>query len=197
MNISPLPRDTASFINSDLDNAALRNATQSSHDTDESITLSPEQQGVLDLVKSGRNVFFTGPAGKSIHWYQVRRLSMLYSGTGKSLLLRIIISVLRSNDYRSRSIAITAPTGIAALNIGGTTIHTFAGIGLGKESAEKLITKIKGSIRPRKRWIETNVLIIDESQCQIQVLRKFTNARSSCIQYPCLTEYYLTNWCVT
>jgi hypothetical protein len=29
------------------------------------------------------------------------------------------------------AVAITAPTGIAAINIGGQTIHSFAGIGLG------------------------------------------------------------------
>jgi hypothetical protein len=34
-----------------------------SHDLPQ-ITLSPEQQQVLDMVKSGQNVFFTGPAGK-------------------------------------------------------------------------------------------------------------------------------------
>lgn len=29
------------------------------------------------------------------------------------------------------SVAVTAPTGIAAVNINGVTVHSFAGIGLG------------------------------------------------------------------
>ena len=34
-------------------------------------------------------------------------------------------------------------SGIAACNIGGVTIHSFAGIGLGREPPEKLAEKIK------------------------------------------------------
>jgi len=62
------------------------------------------------------------------------------------------------------SVAVTAPTGIAGLNIGGSTIHSFAGIGLGKEPAEKLAYKIRSSERLRERWTSTKVLIIDEGQ---------------------------------
>jgi ATP-dependent DNA helicase PIF1 len=63
-----------------------------------------------------------------------------------------------------RVVAITAPTGIAGLNIGGSTIHSFAGIGLGKEPREKLAEKIKHSKTLFHRWTSTNVLIIDEGQ---------------------------------
>jgi ATP-dependent DNA helicase PIF1 len=55
--------------------------------------------------------------------------------------------------------------GIAACNIGGITIHSFAGIGLGIESAENLAKKIK--VRDRKafnRWARIKVLIIDEGR---------------------------------
>lgn len=54
------------------------------------------------------------------------------------------------------------PTGIAACNIGGTTIHSFSGIGLGIETAEQLVTKIKKSKKAMARWLRTKVLIIDE-----------------------------------
>lgn len=60
--------------------------------------------------------------------------------------------------------AVTASTGIAGLNIGGTTVHSFAGIGLGKEKKEALANKIKNSFRSKKRWCEVKTLILDESQ---------------------------------
>lgn len=52
--------------------------------------------------------------------------------------------------------------GIAACNIGGITIHSFAGIGLGIESAEELATKIRKNKKSSSRWLRTKVLIIDE-----------------------------------
>ncbi|KAL1708402.1 hypothetical protein EV121DRAFT_180961, partial [Schizophyllum commune] len=53
--------------------------------------------------------------------------------------------------------------GIAACNIGGVTIHSFGGIGLGIESAEDLATKIRKNKKAMNRWLRTKVLIIDES----------------------------------
>lgn len=53
-------------------------------------------------------------------------------------------------------------TGIAACNIGGVTIHSFGGIGLGTESAEDLATKIRKNKKASARWSRTKVLIIDE-----------------------------------
>jgi ATP-dependent DNA helicase PIF1 len=96
------------------------------------------------------------------------------AGTGKSVLLREIIKVLKpvsplkpsrpgSLSPEPSSLAVTASTGIAGLNIGGTTVHSFAGIRLGKEPAEKLAEAIKLSGRLRERWQKTRTLIIDES----------------------------------
>ena len=56
----------------------------------------------------------------------------------------------------------TASTGLAACNIGGVTLHSFGGIGLGKEPAHELVKKIKRNQKARNRWIRTKVLIIDE-----------------------------------
>lgn len=53
-------------------------------------------------------------------------------------------------------------TGIAACNIGGVTIHSFGGIGLGIESAETLADKIRKNRKASARWLRTKVLIIDE-----------------------------------
>lgn len=111
------------------------------------IFLSEEQQHVLGLVvDQKRSVFFTGSAG-----------------TGKSVLLREIISALRRKYIREPDrVAVTASTGLAACNIGGVTLHSFAGIGLGKEPAEELVKKIKKNQKAKHRWMRTKVLIIDE-----------------------------------
>ncbi|CAN9120449.1 unnamed protein product [Alternaria alternata] len=90
------------------------------------IFLSEEQQNVLNLVAEyKKSVFFTGSAG-----------------TGKSVLLREIIAALRRKYAREPDrVAVTASTGLAACNIGGVTLHSFAGIGLGKEPVEDLAAK--------------------------------------------------------
>lgn len=123
------------------------------------------------IESTGRKMFssqdqLASPMATPLLLYQ--SLSNLYSvmelGTGKSVLLRAIIKKLRPNPYIVNGVAVTASTGIAGLNIGGTTLHSFAGIGLGKERAEDLAKKIQKSIKLSKRWRTTRVLIIDESQ---------------------------------
>jgi ATP-dependent DNA helicase PIF1 len=64
---------------------------------------------------------------------------------------------------------VTASTGIAACNIGGMTLHSFAGIGLGQDDAEKLFKKIQANKTARKRWEDTTILIIDESKVSHRV----------------------------
>ena len=98
--------------------------------------------------------------------YVVHVYFLVIAGTGKSVLLRSIISHF-SRDKTRRNLGITASTGIAAENIGGRTLHSFAGIGLGKGKVEDLVEAVKNSIFSRMRWIETEVLIIDESQFAI------------------------------
>jgi len=144
------------------------------------ITLSPEQKYIVDMVLGGESLFFTGSAGEAIA--SVVRifvpLKIAVTGTGKSVLLREIIRRLR--DDPTRTVAVTASTGIAAVNIGGSTLHSFAGelsalgkistyfdtvigCGLAKESAEDLGKKIKGT-RAVRRWRQTTTLIVDESE---------------------------------
>jgi ATP-dependent DNA helicase PIF1 len=81
------------------------------------------------------------------------------------VLLREIIVALRKKYSKSPdAVAITASTGIAACNIGGVTLHSFSGVGLGIEPAVELANKIKKNKKASGRWLRTNVLIIDESQ---------------------------------
>ena len=109
--------------------------------------LSKEQQHVLDLVvNKGQSVFFTGPAG-----------------TGKSVLMRSIIQELKKKWARDpERLGVTASTGLAACNIGGMTLHSFSGIGLGKEDAPTLVKKIRRNIRAKTRWVRARTIIIDE-----------------------------------
>lgn len=111
------------------------------------VFLSDEQKLVLNLVaEQKRSVFFTGSAG-----------------TGKSVLLRETIKVLREKYKREADrVAVTASTGLAACNVGGVTLHSFAGIGLGKEAVPELVKKIKRNQKAKQRWLRTKVLIIDE-----------------------------------
>lgn len=111
------------------------------------LALSSEQKRVKKLVvEEGRSVFFTGPAG-----------------TGKSVLMRSIIEDLKKRYARDpERIAVTASTGLAACNIGGMTLHSFSGIGLGKEDANILVKKIRRNPKAKNRWLKTKVLIIDE-----------------------------------
>ncbi|KAG2157772.1 PIF1-like helicase-domain-containing protein [Suillus bovinus] len=110
------------------------------------VFLSQEQTQILRLVESGNSVFYTGSAG-----------------TGKSVLLREIIRTLQKKYVKSSdAIAITASTGIAACNIGGVTIHSFSGIGIGEGSVEELINRIRKNKKAASRWLRTKVLIIDE-----------------------------------
>ncbi|XP_022705464.1 ATP-dependent DNA helicase PIF1-like isoform X1 [Varroa jacobsoni] len=103
------------------------------------ISLSKEQREVLALVKSGASIFFTGSAG-----------------TGKTFLLRRIISSLSPN-----STFVTASTGIAASHLGGSTVHSFAGIGFGGATVSSLAEKTRKS-PAMTNWKRCRHLIIDE-----------------------------------
>lgn len=134
---------------------------------DDDVVLSEEQANILEKVKSGDSVFFTGSAGSYSHKNHfvscvTRHVSPLrISGTGKTVLLREILRALRSTGRR---VAVTASTGIASISIGGTTLHSWAGIGLGEATAERLSGKILGTERLIRRWLDADSLIIDESK---------------------------------
>ena len=51
---------------------------------------------------------------------------------------------------------------MAACAIGGTTVHSFAGIGLGRDSAVELAEKVYDKQIVRKRWMTCRALVIDE-----------------------------------
>lgn len=129
----------------ELNATKLHLGTQSHVRSVAQVFLSVEQREVIELIKQGKSVFFTGSAG-----------------TGKSVLLREAIKELRQKYQNSEKIGITASTGLAACNIGGITLHSFAGVGLGKEGVIDLVKKVKKAKKNMLRWQKTKVLIIDE-----------------------------------
>lgn len=107
--------------------------------------LTEEQRKAFEAVRSGKSIFLTGPGG-----------------TGKSFLLKTIYEEIPKQT--EKHVAVTALTGCAALLLGrfAKTLHSWAGIGLGRESAAVLAATIRRSGKALRRWLGTDVLIIDE-----------------------------------
>jgi len=100
------------------------------------ITLSPEQEAVFAAIETTReNLFVTGRAG-----------------TGKSTLLNHLA------HNTSKQIVICAPTGVAALNVGGQTIHSLFRLPIGVIADHEL--EQNDQLRKLLNTIET--LVIDE-----------------------------------
>lgn len=112
---------------------------------DEFKALNQEQRLIVEsVIFGGFNVFFTGPAG-----------------TGKS---KVLNSILRMNQMgnRPKKVVISATTGIAACAVGGITVHSFAGVGIGSEPVEKLQKKVASNEYAKERWKKCQMLVIDE-----------------------------------
>jgi ATP-dependent DNA helicase PIF1 len=107
--------------------------------------LNTAQREAYDAVAMGKHIFLTGPGG-----------------TGKSFLLQMLYNVLPSRT--NKKVALTALTGCAALLVHprAKTLHSWAGVGLAKESATQLIKEIRKSRKASMRWITTDILVIDE-----------------------------------
>lgn len=99
-----------------------------------------EQAVALEVLLGGNSALLTGPAG-----------------TGKTYLLNQFIRLARSDG---KHVSVTASTGLAATHIGGTTIHSWAGIGIHDSLPQDFA---KHMAKGRREIIEkTDVLIIDE-----------------------------------
>ncbi len=103
--------------------------------------LSPKQNEAYRLMERGDNIFLTAAGGY-----------------GKTFLL---MKFINSFSFR-RKIGVTSTTGTSAILLNGSTLHSFLGIGLGKDSVENLLLHIKSRSYLNKRWKELETLIIDE-----------------------------------
>lgn len=107
--------------------------------------LNPGQRTAFDAIAAGKNIFLTGPGG-----------------TGKSFLIRLLYDILPRAT--GKSVALTALTGCASLLLHpkAKTVHSWAGIGLGKEPVPLLVANLKKSRRACLRWLQADILVIDE-----------------------------------
>ncbi len=104
--------------------------------------LSADQKQAVYDIEDGESIFVSGSAG-----------------TGKSFLLQY----LKAN-YCDAGLHITASTGIAAVNVGGQTLHSWAAIGLGNLPAEQIIENLLSAkfSRVRRKLKMAKMLAIDE-----------------------------------
>ncbi len=100
------------------------------------------QTEALDILKMGKNVFLTGPAG-----------------SGKTYVLQAYIDYLKAHAV---DVAITASTGIASTHLEGMTIHSWSGIGVRDTLTDYDIDELMERAYLYKRFEKTKVLIIDE-----------------------------------
>jgi len=99
-----------------------------------------DQGLALEIMLSGESVLLTGPAG-----------------AGKTFVLNQFI---RLSKAEGKHVSVTATTGLAATHLGGTTIHSWAGMGVADALPQGFAEHIA---KGRREIIEkTDVLIIDE-----------------------------------
>jgi ATP-dependent DNA helicase PIF1 len=100
--------------------------------------LTPEQARVMDIIEGTReHVFVTGRAG-----------------TGKSTLLQEFV------ERTNKSLVIAAPTGVAALTVGGQTIHSLFRLPIGLVTDHTKFYPLSDDARVLLRKIDT--VVIDE-----------------------------------
>ena len=106
--------------------------------------LTKDQKYALDVMIGGENVFLTGEAG-----------------TGKSEVVKIFIEEARKKD---KQLLIMAPTGTAADNLHGETIHRALDAKIGIQKNNRTLTERKDVLRV------ADVVIIDEiSMCRFDL----------------------------
>ncbi len=106
----------------------------------DNIQLGEEQAAVFRLLnETSNNYFITGKAG-----------------TGKSVLLQYFVT------HTLKNTAVVAPTGVAAINVGGQTIHSFFGLELNIQDVNNLEGVVKLTKRRKKILENLETLVIDE-----------------------------------
>lgn len=116
------------------------------------ITLTPSQTLVVERAKRG-SVVVTGPGG-----------------SGKSYAIRALHAWAEKAGV---NMAVTSLTGAAALVLqiaGATTLHRWAGIGLGKLPLKETLDKMRFKTYLHTRWQSTQILVIDEVSMMSQKL---------------------------
>ncbi len=107
----------------------------------EDIEITGEFADALNTLHAGKNIFLTGKAG-----------------TGKSTLVKLFVDEAQE---RGRNVITAAPTGIAALNVDGYTLHRLFSFPPGV-TPESVTSRDYFPRRFHKALAELDVLVIDE-----------------------------------
>lgn len=100
------------------------------------------QAQALTVMLNGGSVFLTGPPG-----------------AGKTYVLNEFV---RRARRKGKDVAVTASTGIAATHIGGSTIHSWSGLGIRDELGPRDRQQLSANAKLVKRYNSCDVLVIDE-----------------------------------
>src|SRR3989344_7587397 len=100
------------------------------------------QGEALAILKTGANVFLTGEPG-----------------SGKTHTINEFVQWLRRSGIEP---SVTAATGIAATHVGGTTLHSWSGIGIAEHLSRADVDRIVSKEHVAKRITKAKVLIIEE-----------------------------------
>lgn len=123
------------------------------------VSFTKSQQAVLQAYQDGKNIFMTGKGG-----------------TGKSFITKYIIEYAKG---KGKEVVVCAPTGIAAINIGGATIHSV--------------------FRPGKGIIDMDAKCNDKRQLEmlrnidLLVIDEISMCRADLFRYICNTISYVKN----
>lgn len=114
-------------------------------------SFSNKQQFAFECYLNNENLFITGPGGG-----------------GKSYWIKKIYEHAKKND---KNISITAMTGCAAilLECNATTIHTWGSLGIGTDTFDNTLKKIR-MYKKKDNWLNTEILIIDEVSMMSQYM---------------------------
>jgi ATP-dependent DNA helicase PIF1 len=107
------------------------------------VELNDKQRLAFEKILSGKNILLTGKAG-----------------SGKSYLISRISTHYKKNGLM---LGVSATTGISALQIKGSTVHSLLGLGLGTKSAAELFVRNRRKFPKIIKEIKAmSALIIDE-----------------------------------
>jgi ATP-dependent DNA helicase PIF1 len=121
--------------------------------------LTVEQRSVINQLLSGNSVFLTGGGGVG----KSHVISTIYKEY-PALKRELAKKTNPDGVPKLPRIQVCALTGCAALLLGNKakTIHSWAGVGLGKDDVSTLQRKIRRNAKAMRNWLCTDLLIIDE-----------------------------------
>jgi ATP-dependent exoDNAse (exonuclease V) alpha subunit len=125
------------------------------------MTFTQSQQKAIDVALSGQSISIDGKAG-----------------SGKTFITKHIIEQLQA---KNKNVVVLAPTGIAAINAGGQTIHSFFGVNPFGVASFKECRMLKSE---KRRLIDkVSTIIIDEKsmvRCDLLDAINWTMLKNGC-----------------